>query len=313
MSATILLPPGVFAIRQVERRRIWGRMQDRQTGRAVHSRATDRRVFRRRRLVAACLLIALIALVVGVGRALWTGGSSSTAPSLPAVATGPDGSVVTSSTPRVLLLGDSDAVGLDGSLRAALGATSVTTVAKSASGLARPDFYDWPTAMQRAVGTAHPTVVVVALGANDGQGLRAKGGRWVVAHAPASHVDDASWIAEYSARVGAAMDTLTAGGATVVWLGVPNHPSSTTRARLRVQDSVVRAEAGRRKDRVVYIDTWKLFDAPDGSYAKGIVDPGDATWKVVRAPDGFHLNRAGVRILAAVVVSVVHAHLGGDG
>ena len=200
-------------------------------------------------------------------------------------------------------MGDSDAVGLAGSLHRALGTRPFVTVAKSASGLARPDFFDWPSTLVAAVKKEQPGVVVVALGANDGQGLRNLDGTWAVGHAPTAN--DKAWMAEYTRRVAAAMDVLVADGRRVVWVGVANHPSASTRARLRLQDAVVRAEAKRRAGHVVYVDTWTLFDSPDGAYTTSLIDPADGVFKRVRAADGFHLNIAGVHMLAAKVAAAV--------
>lgn len=264
-------------------------------------------VYTRRRLVTSCLLIALIGVAVSAVRSCGSGGShlanSGANTGATSGNTSADGGAVTSSTSKVLLVGDSDAVGVAGSLRRALGGSNFVTVAKSASGLARPDFFDWPSTMASAVRRERPTVVVVALGANDGQGLRNLDGSWAVGHAPTSN--DAAWTTEYARRVSAAMDLLAADGRRVVWVGVADHPSAATRARLRIQDAVVRAEAQRRRDRVVYVDTWALFNTPEGDYTTSLVDPGDGVFKRVRAADGFHLNVAGVRMLAAAIAAAV--------
>jgi hypothetical protein len=274
------------------------------------SRAIRHRVLIRRRAMALCLVFLLVAGVIGLVKAV-VGGSS------PPSAANPAGGGVTSTTPSesstsprppaggVLLLGDSDAVGLAGSLGRELAGRTLTTVAKSASGLARPDFFDWPRASAAAVLRSRPKVVVVVIGANDGQGLRRLDGTWVVGHAPTE--GDAAWKAEYSKRVAATMDSLSASGRLVVWVGVANHPSRTTRMRLKIQDGVVRAAAAARHGKVVYVDAWALLSAPDGSYTTSVVDPADGRYKRVRSADGFHLNMAGVRILARAVNGVIAA------
>lgn len=272
------------------------------------SRVDRHRVLIRRRALALLLLFLLVAGVIGGVRVI-TGGSSASAVPPHSTSEG-----VTSSTSDgepvpppggVLLLGDSDAVGLAGALGRQLAGRVLTTVAKSASGLARPDFFDWPAAMNAALVRSRPHVVVVVIGANDGQGLRRTDGTWVVGHAPTT--GDAAWKAEYAQRVANAMDTLSASGRMVVWVGVANHPSRTTRGRLAIQDGVVRAAAAARRGRVVYVDSWALLSAPDGSYTTSVVDPLDGRYKRVRSTDGFHLNIAGVRILARAVVGAITA------
>lgn len=260
-------------------------------------------MYTRRRLAASCLFIGLVAIAIGVVRSCGAGAGRAGGGTASGVGTSLNDGSVTSNTSKVLLVGDSDAVGVAGSLHRALGGGDFVTVVKSASGLARPDFFDWPSTLAAAVKRERPAVVVVALGANDGQGLRNRDGTWAVGHAPTAN--DAAWRAEYARRVAAAMDLLAADGRRVVWVGVANHPSMSTRARLRQQDAVVRAEAKRRAGRVVYVDTWALFDTPDGAYTTSLVDAVDGVFKRVRAADGFHLNLAGVHILATAVAAAV--------
>jgi len=83
---------------------------------------------------------------------------------------------------------------------------------KASSGLARPDFHDWPKATKRILRSFKPDLVVVHLGTNDNQGIR-KGKGWIRSGKPA-------WEAEYAKRV-AHMFDLIAGpdrGRPIVWV-----------------------------------------------------------------------------------------------
>ncbi|MEI7547667.1 MAG: DUF459 domain-containing protein, partial [Actinomycetota bacterium] len=166
-----------------------------------------------------------------------------------------------------------------------------------ASGLARPDYFDWPARMRQVMPLAHPQIVVVTFGGNDAQGLRNSDGSWVVSHNPGQGVDDTTWRAEYGRRVGEAMDFLTQERRTLIWVGITNDDEAVNTARLEVQDEVVRDQVAKHPG-VLFVDTWAMFSGVDGGWAESIVDPRDGVGKDVRRGDGFHLNDTGAQILA---------------
>ncbi len=213
---------------------------------------------------------------------------------------------------EILILGDSDAGSFGPYLKTLLDQTGIATTEldyKTSSGLARPDFFDWPAHMREVVPQVNPDIVVVTFGGNDAQGLRNVDKTWAVNHAPASGVDDADWKAEYGKRVGAAMDYLTDGNRTLVWVGIPNDDNPDVTARMKVQDQVVRAEAAKRKDKVTFIDTWERFSGRNLGWAEYVIDPRDGEGKDVRADDGFHLNTTGAEILALDIAEAVRTDL----
>jgi len=210
----------------------------------------------------------------------------------------------------VLIVGDSDAAGFAPSLQDLLDETGVvaTTVDyKVSSGLARPDFFDWPAHLTATLPASDPDIVVVTFGGNDAQGLsNADGSNPPQWNDPVGAED--MWLPEYARRAGEMMDLLAAGGRTVVWVGIPNDDSPEMSARLAVQDRAVRAALDARPD-VQFIDTWKRFSSGNGGWAEYVVDPRDGVGKDVRADDGFHLNQNGAEILAVDIAAVVTADL----
>lgn len=294
-----------------------------------------------RRVVALCLLMALAYGLWSVVGAVFGGDdSAATAPANPSIETVVnDGVTPTTVDPatqptlppttpapttpptdkprttptaedpaEILIIGDSDAGSFGPYLKTLLDGTGIATTEldyKTSSGLARPDFFDWPAHMREIVPQVNPDIVVVTFGGNDAQGLRNLDKSWAVNHAPASGVDDADWRAEYGARVGAAMDYLTEGNRTLVWVGIPNDDNPEVTARMQVQDEVVRAEAAKRADKVVFIDTWARFSGRNGGWAEYVIDPRDGEGKDVRADDGFHLNTTGAEILSLDIAEAV--------
>jgi len=243
-------------------------------------------------------------------------GGPTTLPPLPSTSTTElpvkERSVPTAEDPaELLILGDSDAGTFGPYLKTLLDQTGIvaTTVDyKVSSGLARPDFFDWPAYMRTIVPQVNPDIVVATFGGNDGQGLRNLDESWAVNHPPGEGGDDADWIAEYGKRVGDAMDYLADGNRTLIWVGIPNDDNPEVTARMQVQDQVVRAEAAKREN-VVFIDTWARFSGRNGGWAEFVVDPRDGEGKDVRADDGFHLNQNGAEILAIDIAEAVKADL----
>ena len=127
------------------------------------------------------------------------------------------------------------------------------------SGLARPDFFDWPAIVDAVLASPLPAAapIVVALGSNDAQGLSNVDGTVV-------GFDDPQWPIEYGRRVGALMDQILASGHPLVWVGVADSGSAELSNGLsRVRDATMAAAAARPAVR--YVDAWDIF-APDGVY-----------------------------------------------
>jgi hypothetical protein len=257
-----------------------------------------------------------------------TGDTSTPAASTASEAPVPDASAGTTAAPtsapaavrvpsaadpaRVLIAGDSDAGTFGPYLEQLLGETGVATTTldyKVSSGLARPDFFDWPAHFREAIPQQNPDIVVVTFGGNDSQGLTdglaADGSpNFIIGEPNGDETHDADWRAEYGRRVGEVMDFLLEGGRSLVWVGIPNDDNPDVTLKLQVQDEVVRAEAAARTG-VVFIDTWARFSGREGGWAQFVIDPRDGQGKDVRADDGFHLNTTGAEILAIDIADAV--------
>jgi len=284
----------------------------------------------RRAIVLVVLVALLIALVSGV-RALFSDEPSK------AVGSAPDTSVVTSTGPvasdapaatvdptvaatvapstsadagtvptpadpaRIYLAGDSDAGTFAPFLQSQLESTGVTALTvdyKVSSGLARPDFFDWPARLHKEIALVDPDIVVVTFGGNDGQPI----------HGTNDPVDSDAWRAEYGKRVSDVMDYLSADGRTLIWVGIPNAGDPSLTAALTIQNEVVKEQVANHPN-VVFVDAWSRFTGLDGGFAEYVVDPRDGESKPVRAKDHFHLNTNGAQILANDISQAVVAEL----
>ncbi len=210
----------------------------------------------------------------------------------------------------VYIVGDSDAGTFGPYLQQLVDGTAIAETSlnyKVSSGLARPDFYNWPVELARALPAVDPDIVVATFGGNDSQGLSAfqEELEFVIGD-PLDN--EAEWSAEYTKRAGDIMDLLLEDGRTVIWVGIPNDDNPEVTAKLAIQDRAAKAAAAARPD-VIFIDTWARFSGRDGNWAEFVIDPRDGEGKDVRADDGFHLNTNGAEILALDIAVVIQEDL----
>jgi uncharacterized protein len=164
------------------------------------------------------------------------------------------------------------------------------------SGLARPDFFDWPARLSEIVAEHDPDVFVVMFGANDGQNIAVRG-RVLEFNSP-------EWRREYARRVAAVIDVLGGDGRQLYWVGQPIARAADFDAKMQVLNEIYAEQADGRDD-VTYVDTRSLFAGPDGAYAAYLEDDnGQST--LMRQQDGVHLTRAGGERLTSVIVSLLN-------
>ena len=166
-----------------------------------------------------------------------------------------------------------------------------------ASGLERPDVFNWFTHVREQMRKKQPKAVVLMLGGNDDHGFMTglPEGREV------GSFGSPSWRAEYRRRVAAIMETVTRRGAFLVWIGLPISHDSEQTARYDVINSIVQSEAAKRPGRASYLDTYFFFAGDDGGFAEYIEDDTGRLVKM-RADDGIHFERAAGDLIAAKVL-----------
>ena len=165
--------------------------------------------------------------------------------------------------------------------------------ARAATGLTRPDFFDWPTHLARdVIPSEQPDVVVFMVGPNDSQNIPLDGGRRGYA------IGTPEWEQEYRLRVAGTMDALRSrnNDRLVIWVGAPQPGPGT---KLKAQDTInwiVATEAAKRPW-VRYFDTWGFMSNPDGSYAARLVNADGQEYQM-RQKDDIHFAIGGANRLA---------------
>ncbi len=198
---------------------------------------------------------------------------------------------------RVLIAGDSILRDAGDAFLDIAGASPLFETAlhyENATGLTRPDFYDWPAALAEDMTAHRPEVAFIMFGGNDSQGIVAPDG------ATYPGPSDPGWRTEYARRVGAVMDILRADDRIVYWIGLPPMRDSGFDRRAEVMNDIYR-EAAATRPWVTYLDTRPIVGDADGHYVDR--KPNEAGDLVdLRQRDGVHLSTGGADHLARVLL-----------
>jgi hypothetical protein len=210
---------------------------------------------------------------------------------------------------RLWIAGDSLVITPGQSIVRAAGASPVIESVggidgRVATGLERPDVYNWFDGVRQRMRELRPRAVVLGFGGNDDHG-------YMTGLPPGASVNgfgSDGWRREYARRVGGLMDTVNRAGAFLVWIGLPITRDPEQTRRFDTINAVVQRQASRREGRVAFVDTYTLFAGDDGGFTQYLVAPNGSVQKV-RAGDGVHFERAGGDIIARQVLrSLNHAY-----
>ena len=172
-----------------------------------------------------------------------------------------------------------------------------TVDGRVATGLTRPDVFNWFDEIRRQVKELRPKVVVLAFGGNDDKA-------YMTGLPDGTSVGDFgswAWRKEYGRRVGGVMDTINRAGAFAIWIGLPQTSSPDQTARFDVVNAVAEKQARKRPGRAAYVDTYTMFAGDDGGYTQDLPN-GSGQLEKVRAGDGVHFERAGGDMIARIVL-----------
>lgn len=203
---------------------------------------------------------------------------------------------------RVVVVGDSLAAGL-GYFAERVFKPRLVRVSRQgriSTGLARPDYFNWPLAMRRIVDAFDPDLVIVMLGENDHQSIQSASGARV------AQIGTGDWPAEYRRRVLELMRIATSRGAKVVWAGLPMAANGGSLEHSQRQNDIFEFAASVSRN-VAYFDTWGRF-SPRGRYTAYFREGN--RWLLVREGDGLHFNALGYSILAREIAEVAADEFG---
>ncbi|MGA2888513.1 MAG: DUF459 domain-containing protein [Terracidiphilus sp.] len=196
----------------------------------------------------------------------------------------------------VALAGDSMmAVGLSATLtRQAAGNKNLRIVKafRSGTGLARPEVFNWMDEYPAMLGAEKPDVVIVAMGANDGQGF--------VVDGKVLPYGSEEWRKVYQERVANYLAMVGAGGARVVWVGLPPMRVAVYDEKIaginRIAYSVVS-----QSPRAVWWNPVPYVGDEAGKFREFVTLANGRTMRL-RAADGIHLSDEGAGLLTTVLL-----------
>jgi uncharacterized protein len=204
---------------------------------------------------------------------------------------------------RVAIVGDSLAGGLGYFAERVFRPRLVTVSGQGriSTGLARPDYFNWPFTMRRIVDRFDPDLVIVMLGENDHQSLQdVHGNREAL-------IGTAEWPPAYRDRVLAMMRIATSRGGKVVWAGLPISADFRLREHSRRQNDLIEFAASISSD-VVYFDSWNRFRDPAGGYTAYYREGNRVI--LIREGDGLHFNAVGYTLVAREIAKLAAEEFG---
>ena len=160
---------------------------------------------------------------------------------------------------------------------------------KVSSGLARPDFYDWETQLDRLSRRYRPDVLVIMLGTNDFKSL--DNGVENVRFATQA------WNREYARRVQRLVDIARRHSPHVAihWMGAPIMGRDDLNAAVRHINQVVKLQL-ERNSACFFIDSGATLADANGRYVQ--YAPSHEGRVRLRADDGVHVTSTGAALLA---------------
>lgn len=200
----------------------------------------------------------------------------------------------------VLMIGDSMMRQLGVAMEKELKAAEIqpaSAFSSLGSGLTRVDAFDWFGKIESLMQERKPKVVVIAIGANDRQPIKASSGQMFLCGTP-------EWEKEYSRYVGRVMDALITGGVEkIVWLLLPDMKDPAHQEYAQRANAVFMREATTesRQGKIALFDMRGVLARKPGTYSAFVMAPNGQAL-TVRDPDGVHLSAVGAQRVAQALV-----------
>ncbi len=167
--------------------------------------------------------------------------------------------------------------------------TAIDIDYRISTGLARPDYFDWPAHMSTVISDQEPPeAIVYMVGGNDDQAMRLQSTRLEVA--------TPEWLEEYRRRVGVMMDVTAYADTRLIWVLLPPMAEERRENISNQINEIITSQASQRPW-VSAIDLDDLFVNDQGAYDQFVDDP-QGEQQLARQADGVHITEAGSRWVA---------------
>lgn len=165
---------------------------------------------------------------------------------------------------------------------------------KLATGLSRPDYFDWPKKIDALAKKFKPDLVIANFGGNGAQNIPLEG------YAEAKY-PSAEWDAAYAQRVTGLLELCQGHGADVVFVGMPNMRKPAFASKMAYLNKVQQKAA--EEAGALWISTWEMSSMPDGTYRKSI-EVGQRRG-LMRTSDGIHYRGLGAQFVVDNVLQQI--------
>jgi hypothetical protein len=174
---------------------------------------------------------------------------------------------------------------------------------RSGTGLARPEVFNWMTEYPAMLGAEKPDVVLVAIGANDGQGF--------VENGKVLAFGSEGWAKVYQARVASYLAMVSAGGARVVWVGLPPMRVASYDDKMATINKIAYTVVSQSPGAVWWNPVSYVGDEM-GRYREYGASAGGGSVRL-RQADGVHLSDEGAGLLTGVLLKWLDPPAQGSG
>jgi hypothetical protein len=158
---------------------------------------------------------------------------------------------------------------------------------RSGTGLARPDVFDWMDEYPAMIGDEKPDAVIVAMGANDGQGF--------VENGKTLAFGSDAWVKAYQQRTADFLSLLTENGAHVLWVGLPPMKAGAYNDRAAEINRIAYTVVS-QNPRATWWNPQPYIGDGAGGFRELETAPDGKTTRI-RQADGIHLSDEGAALL----------------
>ena len=165
---------------------------------------------------------------------------------------------------------------------------------KASSGLARPDFHDWPKKAKGLMKRYRPDFVIVSLGTNDNQAVKTRRG-WI------RPKRKKAWEDAYVKRIRSMLETLGGpdGQRPVIWLGPTAFEGRTANVMGPRIHAIMKREVEAFDGNAVYVDVYSKTRKANGKLVMNFKAPDTGKVERARGHDGIHFTARAVKFLMA--------------
>jgi uncharacterized protein len=166
----------------------------------------------------------------------------------------------------------------------------VSVVARNATGLTNPEFFNWEINAQQEIAARKPDAVVMVMGGNDGFNVLHEGSLY--------GPDDPNWQLEYARRAAVVMRELSSNGKRpVYWVPPPTARDPKFNDIYATQNKAIE-QAAAAVDGARYVDIYNTIN--HGRYSDELKIDGRRV--LARQSDGVHFSREGAVVPARLIL-----------